>query len=141
MTTHANPTQGGTARNSTGIGSGWLVFAAVMMIAYGFMAIFAGIAAIAKDEVFVATRNYIYNFDLTGWGWIHLILGIVILLAGFALFSGATWARMVGVVLVGLAMVANFLWLPYTPFWSIVLIAIDVVVIWALCKAPGPSEI
>ncbi|MFE4452683.1 hypothetical protein [Streptomyces sp. NPDC056796] len=114
--------------------TGWTVFAAVMMIFGGAMAIFEGIAAIAKDDLFVATRNYMFQFSLTGWGWVHLILGIVVVLAGIALFSGALWARAVGVLLAGLLAVANFLWLPYYPFWSIVLIAINIFVIWALCS-------
>lgn len=143
MTSHVSGTHtGAAARSSTksGLGSGWLVFAGVLMVFGGFMTLFAGIAAIANDDVFVATNDYVYRFDLTGWGWIHLILGIVIVLAGFAVFQGATWARAVGVVLVGLAMIANFLWLPYAPFWAIVLIALDGFVIWALCAAPSPTE-
>nr|WP_307128234.1 hypothetical protein [Streptomyces sp. B1I3] len=123
----------GTRKAAT---SGWTVFAAVMMIFGGAMAVFEGIAAIAKDDLFVSTRNYVFQFSLTGWGWVHLILGIVVVLAGCALFSGALWARAVGVLLAGLLAVANFLWLPYYPFWSIVLIAINVFVIWALCAGP-----
>jgi len=136
--THA----GATARTSarTGALSGWIVFAGVLMILGGLMTLFAGIAAIADDDVFVATRNYVFEFDLTGWGWVHLVVGVVITLAGFALFQGSTWARVVGVALAGLAMIANFLWLPYAPFWAIVLIALYGFVIWALCTAPGPSQ-
>ncbi|WTT40474.1 hypothetical protein OG535_04985 [Kitasatospora sp. NBC_00085] len=103
------------------------------MIFGGAMAIFEGIAAIAKDDLFVRTANYTFRFSLTSWGWIHLILGIVILLAGCALFTGAVWARAVGVVLAGLILIANFLWLPYYPFWAIVLIAVNIFIIWALC--------
>ncbi|MEU6881035.1 hypothetical protein [Streptomyces sp. NPDC046712] len=110
------------------------------MIFVGFMTLFQGIAAIAKDDVFVSTRNYVYQFSLTGWGWVHLILGIVMVLAGFALFKGALWARMIGVALAGLGMIANFMWLPYYPFWALLLIAIDVIVIWALCAAPRVSH-
>ncbi|MET8175479.1 DUF7144 family membrane protein [Streptomyces clavifer] len=116
--------------------SGWTVFAAVLMIFGGAMAVLEGIAAIAKDDVFVATRNYVFQFNLTGWGWVHLVLGIVILLAGCALFTGALWARAVGVLLAGLGVVAHFLWLPYYPFWSLVLIAMYIIVIWALCAGP-----
>ncbi|MFB8027409.1 hypothetical protein ACFQ6U_24235 [Streptomyces sp. NPDC056465] len=128
------------SRDSAGAGraapSGWTVFAGVMMIFGGAMAVFEGIAAIAKDDLFVSTRNYVFQFSLTGWGWVHLILGIVVVVAGCAVFSGALWARGVGVVLAGLLALANFLWLPYYPFWSIVLIAINVFVIWALCSGP-----
>lgn len=117
--------------------SGWTAFAAVLMIFGGVMAIFEGISAIAKDSVFASTRNYSYAFNLTGWGWIHLALGVLVLLAGFSLIRGAVWARVVGVVLAGLSMLANFVWLPRYPFWAIVLIAIDVFIIWALCTRSG----
>ncbi|MET9922449.1 hypothetical protein ACFV1C_13195 [Streptomyces sp. NPDC059605] len=115
---------------------GWTAFAAVLMIFGGAMTIFEGIAAIAKDDVFVVARDYLFRFNLTGWGWIHLILGIVILIAGCALFTGAAWARVVGIVVAGLSALANFLWLPHYPFWALVLIAINVFIIWALCADP-----
>ncbi|MFI2264003.1 hypothetical protein OHU45_32270 [Streptomyces tubercidicus] len=116
--------------------SGWTAFAAVLMIFGGAMAFLEGISAIAKDNVFVTTQNYVFSFNLTGWGWIHLILGIVILLAGVALLStGAMWARIVGVILAGLGALANFLWIPHYPFWAIVLLAIDIFIIWALCAS------
>ncbi|MEU0303436.1 hypothetical protein ABZ252_28935 [Streptomyces sp. NPDC006175] len=139
----AGSATGTSARQDTAEGhgarSGWTVFAAVMMIFGGAMAVLEGIAAIAKDDLFVATRDYVFKFSLTGWGWVHLILGVVVVLAGFALFSGALWARAVGVLLAGLLVVAHFLWLPYYPFWSLVLIAINVFVIWALCVGPRKS--
>ncbi|MFF3540265.1 hypothetical protein [Streptomyces platensis] len=113
---------------------GWTAFAAVLMIFGGAMAFLEGISAIAKDQVFVTTQNYVFSFNLTGWGWIHLILGIIILLAGVALLAtGAMWARIIGVILAGLGALANFLWIPHYPFWAIVLIAIDIFIIWALC--------
>ncbi|GGV86559.1 hypothetical protein GCM10015535_34900 [Streptomyces gelaticus] len=118
---------------------GWTAFAAVLMIFGGAMAIFEGIAAITKSSVFIATRDYVFRFNLTGWGWIHLILGIVIVLSGCALLTGAAWARVVGIVLAGLGALANFLWLPYYPLWSVVLIAINVFIIWALCANPQPE--
>lgn len=113
--------------------TGWTAAAAVLMLFGGIMAIFQGIAAIAQDDVFVTTRDFTYAFSLTGWGWVHLILGALVAAAGLALFKGATWARMVGVALAGLSMIANFVWLPYFPVWSIVLIVIDGFIIWALC--------
>ncbi|WP_127359371.1 DUF7144 family membrane protein [Actinacidiphila soli] len=117
--------------------SSWIAFAGVMMIFGGAMAIFEGISAIAKDDVFVTIANYAYTFNLTSWGWIHLVLGVLVVLAGAALFSGAMWARVTGIVLAGLSMIANFMWLPYYPVWAIVLIAVDAFVIWALCVGTG----
>ncbi|WP_246576429.1 DUF7144 family membrane protein [Actinospica durhamensis] len=113
--------------------TGWTVFAAVLMFFGGVMAVLQGITAIAKDNLIVVTHNYAYTFNVTSWGWIHLILGALIAVAGLALFTGATWARFVGIAVAGLGMIANFLWLPYYPFWAILLIFIDVAVIWALC--------
>ncbi|WP_327134378.1 hypothetical protein OG311_31170 [Streptomyces sp. NBC_01343] len=129
----------GTQRTVTGgefAVSGWVVFAAILMIFGGIMAIFEGIAAIAQDDVFAATRNFTFQWNLTGWGWLHLILGIVVTLAGFALFKGVTWARVVGIIVAGLSMLANFAWLPWYPFWAITLIILDAVIIAALCAAP-----
>ncbi|MER6398659.1 MULTISPECIES: hypothetical protein [unclassified Kitasatospora] len=103
------------------------------MVFGGTMAIFEGIAAIAKDDLFVRTNDYVFRFNLTGWGWIHLILGLLVVLAGVMVFTGAVWARAVGVVLAGFSLIANFLWLPYYPFWAIVLIAVNIFIIWALC--------
>lgn len=113
--------------------TGWTAAAAVLMFFGGIMSIFQGASALAKDNVFVATRNFTYEFNLTGWGWVHLILGIVVAIAGLAVFTGALWARAVGVVLAGLEMVANFVWLPHQPVWAIALIVINGFVIWALC--------
>ncbi|MFJ8746571.1 hypothetical protein ACIRL2_45440 [Embleya sp. NPDC127516] len=137
MTSHAQTDAGRTTEN--GSPSGWTAFASVMMMIGGALAVFQGIAAIAKDDVIVATRNYSFEFNTTGWGWIHLLLGIVIGLAGIALLFGAVWARIIGVILAGLSVIANFTWLPHYPLWSIVVIAIDFAVIWALCTGPQRS--
>lgn len=112
--------------------TGWTTFAGCLLILGGIMAVFQGIGAIVNDDRYVITSNYVYKFDVTGWGWIHLILGLVLVAAGFMLFTGALWARILGVIAAGLNMIANFLWLPSYPFWAIVLIAVDVFVIWAL---------
>jgi hypothetical protein len=112
---------------------GWTVLAAVLMFVGGVMAVFEGIAAIVRDGLIVVTHNYAYTLNITSWGWIHVALGTLIALAGLALFTGALWARVVGVTVAGLGMFANFLWLPYYPFWAILLIAIDLFIIWALC--------
>ena len=118
-----------------GVAGGGTVFAAVLLSVSGVMAILQGIAAIAEDDVYARVGNYVFEFDLTSWGWIHLILGILIVLTGVGLFSGANWARVVGIGLAGLSMIANFLWLPYQPWWSLTLVAIDVFIIWALCSS------
>jgi hypothetical protein len=111
---------------------GWTAFAAFMMVLGGIWWIVVGVVAIANEDFFVIGEEYIFRFSTTAWGWIHLILGIVILVAGFYLFTGAVWARTVGVVIAVLWALAAFTWLPYYPVWAIILLAISVFVIWAL---------
>lgn len=113
--------------------SGTTVFAAALMVFGGAMALFEGIAALAKDDLFLSTRHYVFEFSLTGWGWVHLILGIVLILAGCAVLTGALWARFFGVVVAGLGAFANFLWIPYYPVWATILVAVNIFVVWALC--------
>ncbi|MFI9615240.1 hypothetical protein ACIHCM_26795 [Streptomyces sp. NPDC052023] len=115
--------------------AGVMVFGAVLLLLAGILAIFRGIMAIAQDDVFVTTPNYVFAFDLTGWGWIHLILGAVAVLVSVGLFQAATWARIGGVTIAGLIIIANFLSLPYSPVWSVLMIAFSGFVIWALCVA------
>ncbi|MFD5463107.1 hypothetical protein ACFWIQ_09820 [Kitasatospora sp. NPDC127059] len=141
MAGNVSRAQAGTEVSRKRFATGWTLFAACMMIFGGTMALFEGIGAIVNDERYVITGNYVYKFDTTGWGWLHLILGIVILVAGFALLGGAMWARILGVIVAGLNMIANFLWLPYYPFWAIVLIAVDVAVIWALTAGTHREEV
>ena len=116
--------------------SGWAVsftvFAAVMMIMVGVWQALAGLIAIFENEFYVPTRNYLFEFDVTGWGWIHLLLGALVAFAGWGLLSGQTWARLVGITLAALSATSNFLFIPYYPFWSILIIAVDIFVIWAL---------
>jgi len=121
----------GDARTS-GWAVGFVVFAAVMMMLAGGFQTIAGIAAIFEDEFFVVGPNYVYDIDVTAWGWIHLILGVILFAAGAGVLSGATWARVVGITLASLSAFANFFFIPYYPVWSIVIIALDVAVIWAL---------
>jgi hypothetical protein len=120
-----------------GWAAGFIVFAAVMMLMAGIWQALAGLIAIFNNEFYVATRNYLFKFDATTWGWIHLILGIIVALAGWGLLSGRTWARVVGITVAVLSAIANFAFIPYYPFWSLLIIALDVFVIWALAVYGG----
>jgi hypothetical protein len=120
--------------------SGWVVggvlFAAVMLILIGSFEVIAGLTAIFDDSFFVVSENYTFEIDTTAWGWIHLLLGVLVVATGAALFSGALWAGSVAIVLAALSAVANFFFIPYYPFWAILQIALAVWVIWALTR-PG----
>ena len=126
-----------SSRQQSGWAFGWTVWAAIWMWILGFFHALAGFAGIVEDEILVATPNYLFQLDTTTWGWIHLGLGIVVLLAGFALFSGAVWARTVGVILAVISIIANFAWLPYQTVWALLMITANVFVIWALTVHGG----
>ncbi|MEV6480786.1 hypothetical protein [Streptomyces sp. NPDC051576] len=116
--------------------SGLTAFAAVMLFLVGLLDIFRGTMAVAGDDIFVTTRDYTFQFDLTSWGWIHLALGALAVIVSIGLLRTSTWARVVGVAIAGLVIIANFLSLPYYPVWSVVMIALSGFIIWALCVVP-----
>jgi hypothetical protein len=111
---------------------GWAGFAGIMLVIIGVMDVIQGIVALVNDTFYVVGEEWVFEFNVTAWGWIHLILGIVLVLSGVGIFSGNMAARVVGVIVAALAMIVNFAWLPYYPIWSIVVIAICIAVIWAL---------
>ncbi|MGW3014537.1 DUF7144 family membrane protein [Streptomyces longwoodensis] len=112
---------------------GLTAFAAVLLFIAGILDFFRGIMAIANDDVYLSTPKYVFKFDLTSWGWIQLVLGVIAMAVSAGLFTRATWARVVGVGIAALLIIANFLSIPYYPFWSLTLIALYAFVIWALC--------
>ena len=120
--------------------SGWTIggitFASTMMVLIGIFQAFAGLGAIIDDEFFVVTQNYAFDLDVTAWGWIHLILGVIVAIAGFALWAGKLWAGITAIFLAMLSALANFFFIPYYPFWSLLVIALNIWVIWALTR-PG----
>jgi hypothetical protein len=120
------------AQNRSGLAVGFTYFAAVMMILGGAFDALQGFAAVVKSNYFVVGPGYAYTLNATSWGWIHMILGVIIVLAGAALLNGAIWARTIGVILAIFIGISNFLWLPYQPVWSILIIACCVLIVWAL---------
>jgi hypothetical protein len=111
---------------------GWTVFAGITMLMIGAWWIIAGLVGLIDDNFYVTTRKYVFKFDTTAWGWIHLILGAVVLLAGLGVFSGAIWARTVGVFVAFLAALVGFAWLPWYPLWAVLIVIASFSVIWAL---------
>jgi len=116
----------------SGWAMGWATFAAIMLLLGGVWGVIAGIAGIAEDEFYLVSPDWVFQFDATAWGWIHLILGIILILSGVGIFSGNVLARMVGVIVAGISAIANFAFLPNYPVWAIIVIAVDIAVIWAL---------
>ncbi len=120
------------SRETSGWAAGFVLFAALMMIMGGIFQALQGLAGIFENEFYVTTRNYVFEADATTWGWTHLIIGVIVGLAGLALLAGQTWARVVGIFLAVLSAISNFLFIPYYPFWSLLIITLDIFVIWAL---------
>ena len=119
-------------RPRSAVASGLIVFAAVAMIMIGVFQVVQALVALFNDDFYVVGQKWVFEFDLTTWGWIHLIVGIGIAVAGFYVLNGAVWARVVGIGVAAISAVLNFMWLPYYPIWSLLIIALDVLVIWAL---------
>jgi hypothetical protein len=120
--------------------SGGMLFAATIMVLSGLFQFFMGIAAIAKDQIFVASQNYVFKFDTTAWGWIHLIIGIVVAVTGFFVFTAAPWSRYLGILLVTIQALGSFMFLPYYPFWALTILALDIFIIWALAAGPSTGQ-
>ena len=120
--------------------SGWAVggavFAATVLMLIGVFQAIAGLVAIFDDDFYLVTRNYTFDLDVTAWGWIHLLIGILLVIVAYGLFARAAWAGVAAIMLAALSAVANFFFIPYYPFWAILVIALDIWVIWALTR-PG----
>ncbi|MET9963442.1 hypothetical protein ABZ128_30965 [Streptomyces sp. NPDC006326] len=129
--TTPSSSSGSNGRNAWAAGG--TMFAGVLMIVNGIFGIFEGIAGIAHNHVYARVDHYVFKFNLTTWGWIHLIVGLLVAIAGAAILKGSTAGRIVGIALAALSVIAHFMWLPYQPVWSLIAIAIGVFVIWALC--------
>ena len=117
--------------------AGWVVglslFAGILMMITGLFNAMEGVVALARNEVYAITPRYIFAFDLTTWGWIQIILGVIVLAAGVGVITGQLWGRVVGITIATLTILANFAFIPYYPVWSLLIIALNVFVIWALC--------
>jgi hypothetical protein len=111
---------------------GWIYFAGFMMLITGILQMIAGLTALLNDEFYVVTEQSILAFNFTTWGWIHLLVGLIVMLAGTAVIAGSFWGRIVAVFLATLSIIANFAFISSYPIWSTIVIVIDVLIIYAL---------
>ncbi|WP_369213324.1 DUF7144 family membrane protein [Streptomyces flavofungini] len=130
VTTTTSHHRSDTARAAAG---GLTIFAAVLLFISGSLDFCRGLMAVLEDQVYVSTAEYTFKFDLTSWGWIHIVLGVIAVVVSAGLLAAMKWARVIGVVIASLMLIANFLSIPYYPFWSITLIAMNGFIIWGLC--------
>ncbi|MTD55199.1 hypothetical protein GKO32_14580 [Amycolatopsis sp. RM579] len=120
--------------------SGKLMFGGVMMIVAGLFNVIIGLVALFNSAYYVTGPSGVLVLNLTGWGWLHLILGALVVITGGALFTGATWARVITVLLAGFNALASLAFVSAYPLWSIIVIALDVLVIWAVITADAEAE-
>ena len=121
---------------------GIAVFAGVVMSVGGAFQALEGLAGIVRDKWLVVLPTYIYAFDLTARGVIHLLVGLALLVIGVFLLRGATWARVAGMIAAVVSAILNFVWLPFSPWWALLVIAVDFLIIWALAsylRQPAPA--
>jgi hypothetical protein len=129
------------AAKGSGAWTGFVVFAGTMLLVIGMINVFEGFVALVDDERVVVTRDNLIVVDLTAWGWILLISGLLMLAAGAGLLAGQTWARVTAIILAGLHAVSQIAWLGAYPVWSLLMIALDTIVIFALtARWPGVRE-
>ena len=124
------PSPAATPPSSAAVGL--TVFAGVVMIMVGVFQAIQGVVALFNGTFYVVGQKWVFSFNVTTWGWIHLLAGVVLVVAAYFLFQGAVWARVVGVSVAIISAVLSFMWLPYYPIWSILIIALDVFIICAL---------
>lgn len=121
-----------TESHPSSAAAGWIMFAGIIMITVGIFQAFAGLVGILNDKFYVVAPDYVVQLDATKWGWIHLVIGLIVVAAGLGVFSGNVLARTVGVVAATISMISTFFWIPWYPIWGIIVVVINVAVIWAL---------
>jgi hypothetical protein len=114
--------------------AGAIFFAGVLLLLAGAAQAAIGLVALFNDTFYVVGQKWVFQFDITTWGWIHLGLGALLIVVGIFVLRGALWSSIVGIIIAGLSALANFIWLPYFPVWAILVIALDVLIIWALAS-------
>ena len=115
---------------------GYTLFASVMLMIAGSFHFIAGLVGLVDDEFYVVGQKWVFEFDTTTWGWIHLLGGLVLFISGILIGMGNLFGRTIGIIVAGLSAVVNFMWLPYYPIWSALLIGLNVAIIWA-CSVHG----
>jgi len=129
----AGPTTYGNEPAPTSGWLGWVYFAGIIMIMVGIFQAISGLVALFNDEYYLVTnKGLVISLDYTVWGWVHLLLGVVAVAAGYAVMMGQTWGRTVGIILAVVSAIVNMAFIAAYPFWSIIIITLDVLIIYAL---------
>ena len=130
-------TEMSTVRRGSPWASGPIMVAGAIMVIAGIWQIFIGTTLLVHDNIYVGTPRYLYEFDLTVWGWIQLLTGVLSVAVGYAALRALMWARVLGIGLAAISMLMQFMFLPHYPIWSLLVIALDVVVVYGLASIPS----
>ena len=122
--------------------AGWIGFAGILMLIIGGIDFFQGLIALFEDDYYVPTQAGFLVFDLTGWGWTMIIWGALLVLAGFGLLAGQGWARWFAIVVVAVNFITQlgFLGNTQTPLWSLTVVALNIIVLYALTARWSASQ-
>ncbi|MEU5379528.1 hypothetical protein ABZ359_29070 [Streptomyces sp. NPDC005968] len=131
MPNRTRPGHGGPG--SSEIIHGASMFAGAMLMLSGPLSILMGASGIAQDTLFSASR-YAYRFDLTTWGWIHLVVGVALVVAGLGVLTNQSWGRGAGAAVAGISLITQFMFVPYYPAWSILVMTLDLLILFALTR-------
>lgn len=112
--------------------TGWVAFAGILMIISGVLGAIQGLFAVFNDDLVIFGREGALLLDITGWGWVHMLLGLLLLLSGILVLRGNMFGRIVAVILAMLSIIVNFIWLPVYPVWAIVVITMDIFILYAV---------
>jgi hypothetical protein len=136
----AEPSAAQPEREPTGW-VGWIYFAGAMMVMLGVFEAIDGLVALFKDEYYLVPRtDLVVSVDYTAWGWVHLVIGVIMIFAGIGVMAGQTWARVVGVILAMLSAIVNIAFLAAYPVWAAIIITVDVLILWALIVHGGETK-
>ncbi|MET7544083.1 hypothetical protein [Streptomyces sp. NPDC005507] len=125
--------RGPESPDSSEVITGPTLFAVVTLLVSGPLSILLGASGIANDTVFASSR-YAYRFDLTAWGWLHLVIGVALVVAGLGVAAGTTWGRGAGIAVAAISLITQFMFIPYYPAWSIIVMALDLLIVWSLTR-------
>ena len=132
-------TTGPSTRDASDTAYSVSIFAGVMLATLAVFEILQGFSAVLNDGVFVSGLNYVYAIDVTAWGWWHMLIGVVGLAVGMGILKGQVWANSAGIGFAVVSALGQFAFMPYYPFWSLLIIGVDILVIWALAKQIGDA--
>ncbi|MFE9812284.1 hypothetical protein [Streptomyces sp. NPDC005548] len=138
MAAMPNKRQEDGSPHSGGI-TGVTVFAGTALMLSGPLSILLGTAGIAGDTLFSSPR-YAYRFDLTAWGWLHLVIGVALVIGGIGVLAGKRWGRGAGITVAAISLITQFMFIPYYPAWSITVMALDLLIVWALSRFPPETS-